>query len=145
VKIPAEQDLPQHVRNRILLKLRTETTLPAGNGRLRARILIAAAVACVAAGGTALATAGGSPVHTQDNGVVVVDGDQLLVSYHGREITQDEVAALMKRGKALFQVSDLPSAREGHMHAFDTQEEFEAYSQSVRARLGSPAPSAGPG
>jgi hypothetical protein len=79
-------------------------------------------------------TGSAGAVPRQANRVLVAEGDKLLVSYQGREITQDELGALMNRGKALFQAVDMPSASRGLMHAFDTQHGIDAYTDRYLAQ-----------
>ena len=96
------------------------------SSRTRRRLMLAGGVlAAIAAASPAAA----DPVTTwlQDNGVLMVEVEQLQVTYQGKLYTWDQIADLQRQGRAQVTVADPASSVQGRAHAFDTPGEADAW------------------
>ncbi len=125
----ADRSIPQGSYDSIReLLVMTVNTSAQSRRRRRRMPLIAAAttIGLLGTAGVALAIADPA-VYRNSNGVAVVNSQQLDVIYQGQRISQADLAKLQTKHLAMFTAGDVPSAKLGVMHAFDTQTQLDTY------------------
>ena len=124
--LPVERDIPAgsyNARRKAVVMVVNQTRR---RSHRRTFVVSLLTLGAVASGG-GIAVAADAVITHQSNGVDVVNSDQLRVDYNGVIISQSDLLALNAEGKGLFQATDIPSARSGVMHAFDTEAQLDAY------------------
>lgn len=107
-----------------------------GSARLsrRSKLIIGAFLSAALAGGGGLAAAGGPAVLRQSNGVIMIDGAQLVPLYYGQRLSLKQVQDLNKDHKAMFSVNNIEVGCHGVSLYFDTDAEADAYGEDYVTR-----------
>jgi len=66
--------------------------------------------------------------------VLVADSQRLSIVCHGHLISQAQLDALNTRHLGMFDAGDVPSAEQGHAHAFDTMAQLDSSSRQLVTR-----------